>query len=51
MDAKQYILDEIQESGIEKPILVTNDRMYSHIVLKEDKSRGPITDLVIGSGL
>ncbi|MGD8889998.1 MAG: PhoH family protein [Desulfobacterales bacterium] len=26
-------------------------RIYSHIVLKGDKSRGPITDLVINSGL
>ena len=25
--------------------------IYSHIVLKGDKSRGPITDLVINSGL
>ena len=26
-------------------------RIYAHIVLKGDKSRGPITDLVINSGL
>jgi predicted ribonuclease YlaK len=25
--------------------------IYAHIVLKGDKSRGPITDLVINSGL
>jgi PhoH-like ATPase len=27
------------------------NNIYSHIVLKGDKSRGPITDLVINSGL
>jgi PhoH-like ATPase len=27
------------------------DRIYAHLVLKGDKSRGPITDLVIRSGL
>jgi PhoH-like ATPase len=27
------------------------NRIYGHIVLKGDKSRGPITDLVISSGL
>jgi len=26
-------------------------KIYAHIVLKGDKSRGPITDLVIKSGL
>ena len=29
----------------------TGSRIYAHIVLKGDKSRGPITDLVIKSGL
>ena len=27
------------------------NRAYAHLVLKGDKSRGPITDLVIKSGL
>jgi len=29
----------------------TGSKIYGHMVLKGDKSRGPITDLVIKSGL
>lgn len=31
--------------------VIKGHKIYSHIVLKGERSRGPITDLVIKSGL
>jgi PhoH-like ATPase len=59
-----YLPGKVEEKQVDNPYLnqennglnwvvkkFKGSKIYSHLVLKGEKSRGPITDLVINTGL